>query len=106
MPDRRVQWHGGHPGRGLWELFAVKALVASGRLDTLAPVTHSSSPEDIMSKAKRFSFQEGQDHVVPVRVTRVQGLRSSSAASPQAHSPRRQRSRAAARTVAIQGSYS
>lgn len=51
-----------------------------------------------MSKAKRFSFTEGQD---PQRVTRVQDLRRSSAAGAQDHSPRRQRSRSASRNAAI-----
>jgi hypothetical protein len=55
-----------------------------------------------MAKAKRFAFTEGQDSP---RVTRVQDLRRSSAASPQDHSPRRQRSRSASRNAAIQRSY-
>lgn len=58
-----------------------------------------------MSKAKRFGFQQGQDYQVPTHVRRVQGLRASSAASPQDHSPRRQRSRSAVRAAAIRGSY-
>lgn len=62
-----------------------------------------------MSNAKRFRFQQGQDYIVPApnkaRVARVQSLRASSAAGPQDHSPRRQRSRSAARTAAIKGSY-
>lgn len=59
----------------------------------------------IMSKAKRFGFQQGQDYQVPAHVHRVQGLRASSAATPQDHSPRRQRSRSAARAAAIKGAY-
>lgn len=59
-----------------------------------------------MSKAKTYRFQEGQDYIVTdPRVTRVQELRRSSAASPQDHSPRRQRSRSAAKSAAIRGSY-
>ena len=58
-----------------------------------------------MSKAKRFRFTEGQDYVLPARVTHVQGLRSSSAAGPQdRQSPRRERSRSAARGAAIRRS--
>lgn len=55
-----------------------------------------------MAKPKRFSFTESQN---PQRVARVQNLRRSSAAGPQDHTPRRQRSRSAARTAAIKGSY-
>ena len=58
-----------------------------------------------MSKAKRFAFAEGQDYTVPARVSHVQGLRQSYAASPQDHSPRRERARSAARKAAIQRSY-
>ena len=55
-----------------------------------------------MSKAKRFTFTEGQD---PVRVTRVQGIRRSSAAGAHAAQPARERSRAAARKAAIDRGY-
>jgi hypothetical protein len=64
-----------------------------------------------MSKGSKatFGFQEGQDHIVAApsraRVAHVQGLRTSSAAGTQDHSPRRQRSRGAARQAAIRGSY-
>lgn len=58
-----------------------------------------------MSKAKRFHFTEGQDCAVPARVARVQNLRRSSAAGPQdRQSPRRERSRSAARDAAIRRS--
>lgn len=54
-------------------------------------------------KAKRFGFTEGQD-TVRVRVAHVQGLRSSSAASPQEHGQRRVGSRRSAKTAAITAS--
>jgi hypothetical protein len=59
-----------------------------------------------VSKAKRFAFTQGQDAttVLPssrARVARVQALRRSSATTPQDHTPRRQRSRSAARNAAI-----
>jgi hypothetical protein len=56
------------------------------------------------SKA-RFAFTEGQDTPRASNVNRVQGLRRSSAASAQDHSPRRERSRSAGNRAAIRRGY-
>lgn len=61
-------------------------------------------------KAKRFGFEEGQDYRTARgrsgRVQAVQGLRASSAASPQERGNRRQNTRATARAAAIRASQS
>lgn len=61
-------------------------------------------------KAKRFSFEEGQDYKTARgrngRVQAVQGLRASSATTPQERGNRRQGTRATATAAAIRASQS